>query len=118
MCRSSEFYDLPRPRKPFKLPATLAEEEVVELIRSVANIKHRTMIMAGYSAGLRVSEITGLKLSNIDSKRMQIRIHGGKGKKDRMVPLSKVLLVNLREVVQAPDLSAVFICCGTAMPPI
>lgn len=67
------------------------------LIRSVANIKHRTMIMAGYSAGLRVSEITGLKLSNIDSKRMQIHIQGAKGKKDRMAPLSKVLLANLRE---------------------
>lgn len=95
--RSSEFYDLPRPGKPFKLPAILAEEEVLELIRSVANIKHRTMIMAGYSAGLRVSEITGLKLINIDSKRMQIHIQGAKGKKDRMVPLSKVLLANLRE---------------------
>lgn len=88
---------MPRPRKPFKLPAILAEEEVVELIRNVANIKHRIMIMAGYSAGLRVSEITGLKLSNIDSKRMQIHIQGAKGKKDRMAPLSKVLLANLRE---------------------
>lgn len=95
--RGKEFYDLPRPKKPFKLPAILAEEEVLDLIKNIENIKHRTMIMAGYSAGLRVSEIVALKLKNIDSKRMMIHIQGAKGKKDRMVPLSKVLLALLRQ---------------------
>ncbi len=96
MGRGKEFYDLPRPKKPFKLPAILAEEEVMELIKNIENIKHRTMIMTGYSAGLRVSEIVGLKLKNIDSKRMMIHIQEAKGKKDRMVPLSRILLEALR----------------------
>jgi len=52
-----EFYDLPRPKKPLKLPSVLALEEVVTLIKKLENIKHRCMIMTGYSAGLRVSEI-------------------------------------------------------------
>ncbi|MBX9781310.1 MAG: site-specific integrase [Chitinophagaceae bacterium] len=97
MGRGKEFYNLPRPKKPWKLPAILAEEEVIRIIGHIKNIKHRAMVMAGYAAGLRVSEIVGLKLSNIDSKRMMIHIQGAKGKKDRMVPLSKKLLIILRE---------------------
>ncbi|NCT93132.1 MAG: tyrosine-type recombinase/integrase [Chitinophagaceae bacterium] len=97
MGRGKEFYDLPRPKKPIQLPDILAEEEVVMLIHAVANLKHRVMLMLGYSAGLRVSEIVGLKNRDIDSKRMMIHIRGAKGKKDRMVPLSKKLLVMLRE---------------------
>src|SRR6266498_3447786 len=95
--RAKEFYDLPRPKKPFKLPSVLAEEEVITLIQKIKNIKHRTMIMAGYSAGLRVSEIVNLKVNDIDSKRMMIHLKAAKGKKDRMVPLSKKLLEILRE---------------------
>ncbi|HLD52072.1 MAG TPA: site-specific integrase [Sediminibacterium sp.] len=95
--REKEFYDLPRPKKPFKLPSILAEEEVVEIIKNIQNIKHKTMIMAAYSAGLRVSEIVSLKIKNIDNKRMMIHIQGAKGKKDRMVPLSNVLLTMLRK---------------------
>lgn len=94
--REKEFYDLPRPKKPWKLPAVLAEEEVLSIIKSIENIKHRTMIMAGYAGGLRVSEIVGLKLTDIDSKRMMIHIHGAKGKKDRMVPLSVRFLETMR----------------------
>lgn len=97
MNRDKEFYDLPRPKKPYKLPDILAEEEIVTLIQKITNLKHRTMIMAGYAAGLRVSEIVTLKIQDIDSKRMTIHIRGAKGKKDRMVPLSKKLLVTLRE---------------------
>jgi integrase/recombinase XerD len=96
MNREREFYDLPRPKKPFKLPAVLAEEEVIMLIQKIQNIKHRAIIMTGYSAGLRVSEIINLKPNDIDSKRMMIHIRGAKGKKDRMVPLSKKLLEVLR----------------------
>ena len=97
MKREKEFYDLPRPKKPFKLPDVLAEEEVISIIQKIKNLKHRTMIMAGYSAGLRVSEIVNLKVKDIDSKRMMIHIHAAKGKKDRLVPLSKKLLETLRE---------------------
>ncbi|WP_206609854.1 tyrosine-type recombinase/integrase [Paracnuella aquatica] len=95
--RAREFYDLPRPKKPAKLPQILAEEEVVSLIQKTANLKHRALLMTSYSAGLRVSELVNLKITDIDSKRMMIHIRCGKGKKDRMVALSKLLLHTLRE---------------------
>ena len=95
--RAREFYDLPRPKKPSKLPQILAEEEVVSLIQKTRNLTHRALLMASYAAGLRVSELVSLKISDIDSKRMMLHIRCGKGKKDRMVPLSKVLLQTLRE---------------------
>ncbi len=97
MGREKEFYDLPRPKKPSKLPDVLAEEEMVDMILSTQNLKHRSLLMTSYSAGLRVSELVKLKLTDIDSKRMMIHIRNGKGKKDRMVPLSEKLLVTLRE---------------------
>lgn len=97
MNREKEFYDLPRPKRPVKLPSVLAEEEVITLIRKTQNLKHRSMMMAAYSAGLRVSEIVNLKINDIDSKRMMIHIKAAKGKKDRMVPLSQKLLETLRE---------------------
>ncbi|HZH66350.1 MAG TPA: site-specific integrase [Flavisolibacter sp.] len=95
--RGREFYDLPRPRKPSKLPDILAEEEVVALIKTTQNLKHRALLMTAYSAGLRVSELVNLKIYDVDSKRMTIHVREGKGKKDRMVPLSKLLLEVLRE---------------------
>ena len=94
--RQSEFYDLPRPKKPWKLPSVLAESEVLLLIQSIENLKHRSLVMAGYSAGLRVSEIVHLKAADIDSKRMMIHIKAAKGKKDRMVPLARKFLETLR----------------------
>jgi site-specific recombinase XerD len=97
MGREKEFYNLPRPKKPFKLPGVMAEEEVKSVINHISNIKHRAMIMAGYAAGMRVSEIIHLRPENIDSKRMMIHIQGAKGKKDRMVPLAVRLLEVLRE---------------------
>ncbi len=96
MERGKEFYDLPRPKKPFKLPEILAEEEVLTLIQGVKNLKHRTVLMTAYAGGLRVSEIIHLKITDIDSKRMMIHLHGAKGKKDRMVPLSMILLETFR----------------------
>jgi site-specific recombinase XerD len=95
--REKEFYDLPRPKKPYKLPGILAEEEMINLIMSVHNIKHKAILMMGYAAGMRVSEIIHIQIADIDSKRMMIHIHAAKGKKDRMVPLSKKLLETLRE---------------------
>jgi site-specific recombinase XerD len=94
--RDKEFYDLPRPKKPLKLPSVLHETEVADLILSIENLKHRCLLMAGYSAGLRVSEIVNLKIGDIDSKRMMMHIRNAKGKKDRMVPLSQKFLDTLR----------------------
>ena len=97
--RCTEFYDLPRPNKPHKLPQVLAEEEIIELIKKTDNLKHKALLMASYSAGLRVSELVSLSRTDIDSKRMLIHIRGAKGKKDRLVPLSKRLLETLRQYV-------------------
>jgi integrase/recombinase XerD len=95
--REKEFYDLPRPKKPQLLPDILAEQEVVNLFRHVQNLKHKALLMTAYAAGLRVSELVNLKIIDIDSKRMMIHVRLGKGKKDRMVPLSRILLNVLRE---------------------
>jgi site-specific recombinase XerD len=62
-----------------------------------ANLKHKALLMAAYSAGLRVGEVVRLKISDIDSKRMQIRVTAGKGAKDRYRLLSEVALETLRE---------------------
>ncbi|MBX2940018.1 MAG: site-specific integrase [Ferruginibacter sp.] len=94
--RPKEFYDLPRPRKPFKLPDILSQDELMRIINSIDNLKHRMIIMTCYSAGLRVSEVVNLKVNDIDSQRMTIHIRGAKGKKDRMVVLSSKLLDGLR----------------------
>jgi site-specific recombinase XerD len=98
--RGKEFYDIPRPKKPLRLPHILAEEEVVALVRSTPNLKHRALLMTAYGAGLRVSELVNLKLGDVDSKRMMLFIEQSKGKKDRMVPLSKLLLEILRIYVK------------------
>jgi integrase/recombinase XerD len=94
--RPKEFIELPRPKKPSKLPDILAEEEIVELILKTENLKHRALLMTSYACGLRVSELVTVKLRDIDPKRMMLHIRQGKGKKDRMVPLSERLLQTLR----------------------
>lgn len=99
--RGREFYDIPRPKKPLLLPEVLAEKEVVSLLNKVQNLKHKVLLMTAYSAGLRVSELVNLQLKDIDSARMIIYIRQGKGKKDRVVPLSKTLLIHLRQYYKA-----------------
>jgi site-specific recombinase XerD len=88
-----------------KLPEILAGAELRALFGSVANIKHRAILMATYSAGLRLSEVVHLRVSDIDSQRMVIRVDQGKGRKDRCVPLSEALLPILRRYWKAarPD---------------
>ena len=79
------------------LPTVLSGEEVNSLLQCTPNLKHRTFLMTLYAAGLRLSEAARLKLSDIDSDRMQINVQSGKGKKQRQVPLSPRLLTALRE---------------------
>jgi site-specific recombinase XerD len=78
-----------------KLPNVLGQEEVHDLIQCVDNPKHRAVLITLYAAGLRLAEVTGLKLPDIDSQRMQLKINGGKGSKDRYVPISPRLLEEL-----------------------
>jgi len=94
--RAATEFRLPTPRQPQRLPQILAREEVARLIESTSNLKHRTMLMTAYGAGLRVSELCHLKVADIDSARMTIRVEQGKGAKDRYTMLSPRLLAQLR----------------------
>ncbi len=97
--REKMFFDIPRPKKPILLPKLLNETELGKLFNALSNKKHKAMLFTAYSAGLRVSEIVSVKLADIDSKRMQILISRAKGKKDRYVNLSPVLLDILRKYI-------------------
>ena len=92
-----EVYDMQRPKKPIKNPTVFSENEVKKIIDAINNIKHKVMLMIGYAAGLRVSEIVALKIADIDSERMVLQIRSAKGKKDRQAILSPVLLQVLRD---------------------
>ncbi len=88
--------DIPMPKKPFKLPVVLSTEEVTHFLSSIENYKHRALLMTAYATGMRVSEVTHLRVSDIDSQRMAVRVDQGKGNKDRYVMLSERLLAELR----------------------
>lgn len=87
---------IPGAKEPSKLPEVLSHEELVRLFTVTTNRKQRALLMTAYAAGLRVSELTHLKVTDIDSQRMCIRVEQGKGQKDRYVPLSPRLLQQLR----------------------
>jgi len=92
----SLFINIPINKKGSELPEILSSDELESLFTVMPNQKHRTLLMTAYAAGLRVSELVNLKLADIDSKRMMIRVHQGKGRKDRYTILSKRLLKELR----------------------
>lgn len=98
--REKFFWEIPRPKKQMILPKVLGEDEVARLFNALTNMKHKAMLFTAYSAGLRVSEIAVLKISDINSSRMQIRIENAKGKKDRYVNLSPILLDILRGYIR------------------
>ena len=75
---------IPMPKIPDTLPVVLSPEEVLEFLEFVPHIKHRTILTSCYAAGLRISEAVQLKLTDIDSQRMVIRVEQGKGHKDRL----------------------------------
>lgn len=95
-----KFYFIDRPKKERTLPTVLSEEEVVRLFKSVDNIKHKCMLMLGYSAGLRLGEIIRLRIVDIDRERKQIRVAQSKGKKDRYAKLSTKFLVILDQYME------------------
>ena len=97
--RQKVFFDIPRPKKPLQLPKVLNDGELGRLFNALQNKKHKAILFTAYSAGLRVSEVVALKLTDIDSGRMQIMVRAAKGKKDRYVNLSPVLLDILRKYV-------------------
>ena len=92
-----KIYLIERPRKEIFLPEVLSEEEVAAILKTITNIKHKALIMTIYSGGLRISELINLKVKDIDSDRMQIRVQQSKGKKDRYTLLSQKTLLILRQ---------------------
>lgn len=88
---------MPRPKREEKLPDVLSQSEIIKILDSVKNTKHRAILYLTYSAGLRVSEVISLKLGDIDKDRMLIHIRQGKGRKDRYTILSESALKVLRK---------------------
>ncbi len=84
------------PKRPKRLPVVLSGEELVQFFAAIDGLKHRASLMTAYAAGLRVSEVAALRVEDIDSRRMVIRVRQGKGSKDRYVMLSPKLLELLR----------------------
>ena len=91
---------LPRPKKERKLPSVLNRDEARRILQAVGNVKHKTIMLLTYSAGLRVGEVVRLRAEDIDTERKLIHIHQGKQRKDRYTVLSDVALVCLKEYVQ------------------
>src|SRR5471032_1711407 len=88
--------DIVMSTKPLILPVILSREEVTAFLESIRSLKHRAILMTAYAGGLRISEVTGLKVGDIDSQRMVLRIEQGKGRRDRYAMLSPVMLEYLR----------------------
>jgi len=86
-----------RPKSEKKLPRVIDGEFIKEKLNNIDNLKHKSILSLTYSVGLRLSEIIKLKIEDIDSKRMLIHIKNAKGRKDRVVPLSPIILNLLRE---------------------
>ncbi len=95
--RPRQVYYLERPKKEKRLPGVLSLNEVQCLLGKIRNTKHFAIISLIYSSGLRISELINLKISDIDSNRMHVRVVQSKGKKDRMTLLSEKMLNLLRE---------------------
>lgn len=88
--------EIPRPKKPLQLPKVIAPADIKKLFEVTPNLKHNTMLKLCYGLGLRVSEIINLKITDIDSKSMQVLIERAKGKKDRYVNLPQSILEQVR----------------------
>jgi len=89
--RERMLFYLTRPEKPQQLPKVLGEHELERMFRAVPNLKHKAILLTAFSCGLRVSEVTRLRVRDIDMERLQVFIERSKGKKDRYVMLSPVL---------------------------
>ena len=94
--REKFFFDIPRPKKPSILPKVINAQDIKKLFEVTTNLKHNTMLKLCYGMGLRVSEIVNLKITDIDSKSMQVLIEKAKGKKDRYANLPLSILEQLR----------------------
>jgi site-specific recombinase XerD len=94
--REKMFFEIPRPKKPCILPKVISPKDIKKLFEVTTNLKHNTMLKLCYGMGLRVSEIVNLKISDIDSKNLQVLVEQSKGKKDRYVNLPESILAQMR----------------------
>lgn len=92
-----KLYFIDRPLEEKKLPIVLSMQELTSILKATENLKHRAILTVIYSAGLRIGEVVKLKITDIDSERMQIRICQSKGRKDRYTLLSPKTLTMLRD---------------------
>ncbi len=98
--RTMQLGDLPRPKKERTLPEVLSEEEVVRILNAVENLKHKTILMLTYSAGLRVGEVVRIRISDVDEHRKLIHLHKAKGNKDRYTVLSTAFMGTLADYLR------------------
>ena len=101
LARALDIREIPMPRQPRRLPVVLSADEVSRLLASAVSLKHRTWLTTTYATGVRPAELTHLRVADIDSSRMVVRIEQGKGRKDRYVMLSPALLELLRTYYRA-----------------
>lgn len=94
------FLEIPRPKKPSTLPKTISTRDIKKMLDTIENSKHQLLLKMCYGMGLRVSELVHLKITDIDSKRMQVLVSCAKGKKDRYVVLPESVLEQLRAYYQ------------------
>lgn len=94
--RNETAFSIPPRRTPLCLPQVLSQEELERLFSAITGLRDRVVLMTAYAAGLRINELRHLKVTDIDSGRMMIRVEKGKGEKDRYTILSKNLLLHLR----------------------
>ncbi len=94
--REQLFLEVPRPKKPSTLPKAISKRDIKKLLDVTTNLKHNTILKLCYGMGLRVSEIVNLKITDIDSRNMQVLVERAKGKKDRYVNLPQSILEQLR----------------------
>jgi len=95
--RTMNYLQIPRVKVPKELPAILTRDEISELINKCSDIKHKALLLLAYGSGLRVGELTSLKVKDIDSNSMRVSVRAGKGKKDRYTILSENALFALRD---------------------
>lgn len=94
--REKFFMEIPRPKKPSLLPKAISTQDIKKMLEILDNPKHQLLLKMCYGMGLRVSELVNLKITDIDSKRMQVLVSSSKGKKDRYVVLPESVLEQLR----------------------
>lgn len=95
--RDKAWIQIQRPKKPKKLPNVLSKEEIIQLLNSVENLKHKLILLLIYSSGLRLGEVVNLLVKDINIHRRHLHIKGGKGKKDRYVALAETVLPFLED---------------------